>query len=373
MKTLRLLLMMPVLGGHVFAGEGSTGFIFAGQDVSVREASLGEAGSADPQGADSLMRHPGGLGRYRGRSLSVSHASHVLSMSESGLAYAQAFDVGAAALGARQFSSGDITGYTGGDARTASFEVKDLAAGLAYGRPVSRRIALGFAIKDVRETIASYDARATVLDAGAMIRPTWDGETLPLQLAGEVKNMGSGGAFRKEKAGLPQTYVLGAAWRGFRGAVNLLADWRKPAAGAGGLNVGAELWMKNLLALRVGRAEGLGMGEGLTAGLGFRLPGINVDYAVTALGDSFGATHRVGLTFRFGGAGDKSYQEGLKLHQEGQHAEAILKFQQALDADPEHAGAVRALREAVNSLERSWPEGNKPPAGKSPSQGEKKK
>jgi tetratricopeptide (TPR) repeat protein len=104
------------------------------------------------------------------------------------------------------------------------------------------------------------------------------------------------------------------------------------------------------LALRVGLDGSRDAGNGVTFGLGIRLKSMRVDYAFAPMGPSLGAVHRMGISYRFGGAGEAAYQRGLVLSQRGDSAEAVLQFKEALDADPGHRDAARALREAIQNL-----------------------
>ena len=91
-------------------------------------------------------------------------------------------------------------------------------------------------------------------------------------------------------------------------------------------------------------------------GMGFKLGRFQVDYAFAAQDKGFDDVHKMGLRLFFGGPADKAYNEGLQLSRQGKSAEAILKLEEVLDADPRHPGAARALREAVKSLEREMRE-----------------
>ena len=115
---------------------------------------------------------------------------------------------------------------------------------------------------------------------------------------------------------------------------------------------GAETWLYRSLALRAGYDSTKGMGRGFALGLGFRIGGLRLDYSFLPQGQGFEPVHRFGLSFRFSSPGDKAYQEGLALSHEGRHAEAIYKFKEALDDDPNLLGAVRALRESVDALQK---------------------
>jgi hypothetical protein len=226
-------------------------------------------------------------------------------------------------------------------------KAQDMVAAVGYGRRFSTGGALGGSLKQVRETIGSDGASVYALDAG-WIHPM---KRWPLCWELAARNVGGRGKFIDQGTFLPRSYDAGLAYRGFRGVFDASAELRR---GSDGLTAaaGVETWIHRALALRAGYDTTKGMGRGFALGLGFRIGGLRLDYAFLPQGQGFDPVHRIGLSYRFSSPGDRAYQEGLALSREGRHAEAIYKFKEALDDDPDLLGAVRALRDSAEALKK---------------------
>ena len=202
------------------------------------------------------------------------------------------------------------------------------------------------ALKRVQQSLAGRSAATSALDLGALApcRGT------PLAFSFGARNIGPKASFEREKTSLPRRLDAGVSARLFSGALLLALEGHDSSEGAL-WNAGMEAWAYNVLAFRAGMDGSREAGGGLSFGLGIRLKALQIDYAFVPMGDTLSAIHRMGLSFRFGGSGEAAYQRGLSLAQRGAHAEAILEFKEALDAEPGHRGAAHALREAIRNLE----------------------
>lgn len=250
--------------------------------------------------------------------------------------------IGGAAL-TRRF--GDIDGFDGSANRTTPFTASEQAFVLGSGREISPRLWAGAALKSAGVSIAGRGARANALDLGLLKKwgPSW-------ALGATLRNLGSGGAFVAEKSDLPRAWTVGTSRRFRGGAWNLLGELEGPAGGEIKTRLGVEAWFMGSLSLRAGWKSGLASQAGYSLGMGLRQKSLSIDYALNLSDGAFGPRHRLGLSWRFGRAAERLYEEGLSLQRAGRNAEAVLKFKETLDADPEHPDAVTALREAVKSL-----------------------
>ena len=95
---------------------------------------------------------------------------------------------------------------------------------------------------------------------------------------------------------LPLTLKMGIAWSGE--ALTLAADVAKPQDNDLYWCVGAEWWMREIIALRAGYKTNQDIAEGWSAGLGFKFQRIHLDYAYVPYGD-LGNTHRISLGMKF--------------------------------------------------------------------------
>jgi len=95
---------------------------------------------------------------------------------------------------------------------------------------------------------------------------------------------------------LPLTFKVGAASK--LRALTLAVDLTKPQDNEIYYCLGAEWWLRNVLALRVGYKTNQDIGQGLTAGIGYKFGRICLDYAYVPYGD-LGDTHRISLGMKF--------------------------------------------------------------------------
>jgi hypothetical protein len=338
---------ITLLAGVCFAGAGKDGFRFLMSAGGARAAGMGGTAAALGGDAEAAFSNPGSLPFLRVQEVSLSHASRPEGVTEQGLSYAHPLSAGAAAARVFTRSYGDIQGFDVSGGPAPSYAARDTAFSAGYGR-LFRGWGGGLVLKQAQESIAGKSAGAFALDLGALA--PWRGT--PFTFSAGARNLGSKASFNGEKTSLPRLLDAGAGLKMFSGALAAAVELHKPSDGKMTWNAGAELWAYNVVAFRAGLDGSRDAGDGLSLGVGFRLDALRVDYAFVPMGEGLGVSHRMGISFRFGGAAERSYQEGLSLDQRGQHAEAVLKFKEALDADPGHREAARALREAIRELER---------------------
>jgi hypothetical protein len=335
--------------GPARAGEAEAGFRFLERPAGARQAAMGGAAVALADDANAVLWNPAGLADARQRELSLGYQKPLSDMTAGTISYVHPFSSGGLGLAAFSQDSGKIQGYAPGDVKAEDFSVKDSFFSAAWGRAVTGSLRLGLGVKQASESIAGFSGSAMGFDAGATIRtPAPEGWACDASLA--LRNQGGKATFVSGKTPMPASIDAGVAVRGFSDALRLALETHRPSHGDVRHRIGAELWLQNVLALRAGFQTGDLIGAGLTLGAGFRTTTmLQIDYAYTPEG-GFGASHHVGIILRFGGAGERAYQEGMRLAQKGEYAQAILKFEAALDADPKNAGAVRGLRDATRRL-----------------------
>lgn len=329
-----------------FAGAGKTALEFLSEPPGARSAAMGGVASSVADDVEASLFNPAALPDLRQRQASAGYVTLFDGMSQTSLAYAHPLDRGAWSASIRAQSSGDIPAYDAEDGRRGTYDASDSVFSAGYGRG-SGDWRWGVNLKQASQSVAGRTGRTTAADAGLLYRKAdW-----PVTFSAALRNAGGKMSLGASSADLPRSVDLGAAGRFMGEAVLVAVESRRGSDGEAQYAAGAEAWLYNVLALRAGWQNGDRAGDGVTLGVGFKLRELRVDYAFAAQGEGFGAAQRVGLSWRFGGAGERSYQAGLKLLQSGHSAEAVLKFQEALDADPDHVRAIRALREAVKRVE----------------------
>lgn len=344
------LLALPWAVGA--AGSAKNGFQLLDETLGARGAALGEAASVPGDEANGSLHNPALAAEARRGELAFSYVSGLADVTRGAAAYVHPVGPGTLAVGVRTLSSGGIPAFDAADNRVGETDASDTALTAGYGRLMGARTAWGLSLTQITESLGGRSARATALDAGVLFRPG----PAPVRLSAALRNMGGKASFGREKTSLPRSMDLGASYQAFSDALTGVLEYHRPDGGSAVLRGGAEVWIYRTLALRAGFTGGREAGTGLTFGSGFKFGMVQVDYAFAAQTNGFDAVHRMGVRLFFGGPGDRAYQEGLLLSRQGRPAEAILKLEKALDADPRHPGAARALREAAKALEREMRE-----------------
>lgn len=189
-------------------------------------------------------------------------------------------------------SSGQLTG-TGG-----TFGARDWGVALHYGLPIGDALTLGGAARVITSKIDNENATGFAADLGAQWRVrSVEGLTLGVS----ATNLGTGLKFLRERDDFPMTFRAGAAYQIPRARLLVAADVVKAIDRDIDAGVGVEWKPIEMLRLRGGyRSQGRDVGEGLTAGLGVNLMGIEIDYAYVPFG-VLGEAHRVSAGYLFGG------------------------------------------------------------------------
>lgn len=190
-----------------------------------------------------------------------------------------------------QLKSGNFERTTDLNEPIGSFEESDTAFLFSLAKTVSPRFALGTTVKVVRQTVEEFNAGGVGLDLGATVNIT-----PKLRLGASVLNLGGPSlSLREVEESFPTELRSGLALRvlGGRGIVAAEIDHRSGFDTS--LHAGTEVWVHPTVALRLGYDDAYAAG-----GLSYRLPdGWRFDYGVAD--HDLGVTHRLGLSYRFGG------------------------------------------------------------------------
>jgi hypothetical protein len=179
-----------------------------------------------------------------------------------------------------------------------TFGARDWGVALHYGLRMNEDLSVGGAVRYVRSEIDDVTAHGVAADLGAR----WRVSTIEgLVVGASVTNVGTGLEYIRTRDDFPAAVRLGLAYD--VKAYNLMgtADIVKYLDRDVDAGIGVEWRPIELLKLRVGyRTQGDDVDEGLTAGIGFNLAGLEVDYAYVPFG-VLGDAHRVSAGYLFGG------------------------------------------------------------------------
>ncbi|MDQ7040268.1 MAG: PorV/PorQ family protein [Rhodothermus sp.] len=278
---------------------GTTGAQFLKLGVGARPLALGGAYVAAGTDLPALYWNVAGLAWFRGGAAQFTHTAYLAGIS---------YDVAlvAVALGSIGTIGGALYYLNSGEmlVRTVEepegtgerFSVQNLALQVSYARNLTDRFALGGSLKYIRETIWHSSATAVAVDVGLrFITPferlvigasisnfgpkmRMDGRDIYFSVDPDPQRQGNvevvNAAYLLDAYDLPLLFRFGMALKAIENEslkLLLLTDAAHPNDNTGYMNFGAELSLRDLVALRVGyknaferdSEQGLTLGGGL--------------------------------------------------------------------------------------------------------------
>lgn len=357
---------VPIFGGE----PGTAGANFLKMGVGPRQIGMGEAQAAAADDVYAAYWNPAGLTRLRYPEVGLMYHQSFEDVSHQYLGYAHPFAFGgviAAGLTRLSVDSFDSRDAVGG--LTGQVNASDTAAGLSYAHPVGKLMAdgplalsLGATLKFVEEKLGRASAQAFGADVGFVVsdpRRKLGNLARGMRFGFVASNLGKGLKFSRDTAPLPTLYKVGAAqdFKVWGDPLLVALDLSAPKDAPVYVSLGAEYWLKRILALRVGYRSGQDEGPGIRAGIGFRIKFFEVDYAFAGFG-VLGGSHRAGLKFRLGGPADLKektaddfVKRGKNYMTQERYYEAIEQFNEALEMEPGHAVALDLLKRVQALME----------------------
>lgn len=306
-----LVMVAPLAFLSADDGSGRTAGLTLLRTMDARPTGLGQAFSGVNGGIDSLSINPAGAATLKDPALSATYVNGITDDNMGSLAYAHPFSKGSLFLGVTYFDAGtiDITPSGGGPTTTKRAQQDQVGMlGFALGKefPLSVGVDAKFYKFQLAETA---NASGVAGDAGAVWRTPVEG----LSLGGAIQNFGSDLQYEVEKEPLPQVARAGVAYQidfqkfshtnhiPYRAMMvtDVVKIKNQTTAFAGGLELTTDLSMMDRsgsATLRGGFNSGT---NNFTAGVGFSLSDLVIDYSISLLQDSLGPLHRVTLGWRF--------------------------------------------------------------------------
>ncbi|MBN1997130.1 PorV/PorQ family protein [candidate division KSB1 bacterium] len=336
-----------------FAKVGTAGAQFLKIGVGARGTAMGEAYDAICNDATSIFWNPAGLAFVKKQSATFSHANWLADIKYDAGAYAYSLGpAGVVGVSFAYLNSGDIeeTTVEMQEGTGNYFTAGNLMFGASYARMLTDRFSIGGNVKYVEEKLADEKASAWGIDVGILYFTGFKS----LRLGMSIRNFGPelqfSGKYRDYDNGnwvidpatknpqeksylpyhLPMTFKISVAYDLVEQENTFLtvgADLAHPNDNVEKLNLGAELTLMKILALRLGytglvgimkredtEIENVGTADeisynihnytqNLGAGMGLllNLKGFgefNFDYAYTDFG-VLDWVHRMSVTFNF--------------------------------------------------------------------------
>jgi len=286
-------------------GLGTTGAQFLKIGMGARPLAMGGAFGAVADDVNSIYYNPAGLTRVEKSEVCATFLKYFEDVNAGFLGYVTNVDkksyIGA---GLTYLQVGNMERRDVNETDLGEFNATDMALFLNYANSkiansVLENLAIGGGLKLISQEIDTEKAFTAALDIG-----TFYPADKKLSFALNVQNISYGIKFVNDKDPLPLNIKFGAAYKPMDDLTvacdldEYIIDNKLYAS------LGAEYWIKNMLALRAGYKYGYdtkALGNnlvGLGAGAGFKLWGFLIDYAFVPFGD-LGDTHRVSLGVRF--------------------------------------------------------------------------
>lgn len=310
-------LLFPAVAQASFAKVGTSGAQFLKIGVGCRGVAMGGAFVASADDASAAYWNPGALVRVPGTQFQFTGTQlYGDILYGNGIVTHEMPGIGTFALQFGLLSSGDMDYTTvsnpDGD---ETFTCSDMVVGVSFGRMLTDRFSAGMTAKYVREAWDDISAGGVAVDLGTLYDTGF--KTLrigmaiqhfgpELQPSGEDTTWYSGGDSLDTYASysMPMTFKLGLAMDVVDQGPHQMTvevDGVHPNDNVEQVNLGAEYWYNNMIALRGGYRVNTDE-EGLTAGAGFRIPmgdkTIMLDYAYQDF-NRLEMVHRASLGFSF--------------------------------------------------------------------------
>jgi hypothetical protein len=285
------------------AAADPAGFAFLEVPAGARASALGGAFATVGEGVEASFWNPAGLAAVEKTEITGAHVESFQSLRHDQFAIARRWLGGGVAASLRAFYSQPIVARDELGNETGTFGAHDLAFGLAYGRAMAGGLRVGATARLIRERIAELSAGTYALGAGA----TWQMPAVPpLRIGVMVDNVGPAARFTfadgpGQPVPVPMAMQAGAAchWT-VAGATQLGAslEGRMTRGRAGVAMLGGELRHATGAALRFGLRVNDDATR-LSAGAGYAMTSLRLDYAFVADRLDIGDSHRVSFTASF--------------------------------------------------------------------------
>jgi len=269
-----------------------------------RIAALGEA-SVALSDATWAGANPANLVAVDGSLITFSHTSWFEDVSLQALSIGTSSPRHGFGLSLAGLHTAPLDEYDSEDVYLGEFRYYDFLLEATYARRLAASLSAGASFKTLYEKIGWDSATGFALDLGL----AWSREVAAtrgtLSAGVTMRNLGTTMGYLDEEYDLPLVWQGGLAYRPawLPGQVDAVVatDYRWTREGERGLLFGAEVGIAGMVTLRAGGKSVDGVdrdGGDVTAGVGFKIRHLAIDYAYADFGDRLGGTHRlsVGLT-----------------------------------------------------------------------------
>ena len=301
-RTLAAFALGLVLGAAPALAD-PPGFTFLEVPAGARAAAMGGAYTSLASGAEAVFWNPAGLVDVKGFEITGSHVEYFQQLRHEQFAIGLPAGAGGLAASVRAMYTEPIVARDDLGNETGTFGSHDLEFALGYGFRTSERVRMGVTAQVVRERIEDLSATTFAFGGGV----TWDPAVVQgMRLAISGHNLGKSAHYEIDgvqgaavplpmavQAGTSYGHALGGAWQ-VRGAL----ETRATTGRSGIVMVGGEVAHTSGAALRAGWRWN-DDAAGFSAGAGYALGRVQLDYAFVPFKLDLGDTHRISIAARF--------------------------------------------------------------------------
>ena len=305
-KFLLLGLCLALPSHYSYAGAGTTSGSFLKIAVGARPAAMGEAFLGLADDATAMQWNPAGMAQLSLPELTLTHLSYFADINYEYIGFGMPWRGQGLGLGLTWLNVAPFNSTL--DDSAAKGSASDYSLSGAYAFSLSKQLYIGAVVRTFLSNLATNSAFGASADVGAIFQPL--GRSLSLAVV--AQNLGIQSSFEDKSDPLPLALKFGGAWRLYNNNnhnwFNALVDVNKSLENKFHFNLGAELWLFDVFALRGGYKLSEGGNDlvsddtglaNLTAGAGFRFDAAEIDYAFVPLGE-LGYTHRITASWKFG-------------------------------------------------------------------------
>ncbi len=309
--------LFPNLGGQR-TGTAAAQFLKIG--VGARAIGMGESYIAVGNDAEALYWNPAGITLFEKNSVFFSHNQWLI---DTQLEYAgivfhldQANSFGAAITYLHTEDMVETTELQPfGTGRTFGFS--DFLLGITYARKMTSQFSFGVSVKLMQETIAELTMRSVLFDLGTFYRTGWKSTRFAVTVTNFGQDMAPSGSVKSQtldnrdveitsfqKFPPPILFRIGVAGEIIDNEYHRITtsvQLNHPNDNAENINLGAEYWWRDKIALRAGYKTAQ-VEETFSLGFGLHFPitlaDFRLDYAFTNFG-RLGVVNRFAIQLQF--------------------------------------------------------------------------
>lgn len=296
-----LLLLIICVSQQLYAEEANSSFL--GIDVDARGNAMGGAQGTITGNIYSVYWNPAGLSEILFKEVGATYNKMFQDINYSFIGYATPSDFyGTLAFQIFYLGSGPITStYENLDGSFAgagdSFSVTDLGFGVSQSKAITENLAYGVNIKFITHKIMDKSAFDLAGDAGIIYHPPVEG----VKFGFVFRNLSTMYSFMNNKFREPWNLKFASSYNFSNVPLTLAGDYNVVAAQKDTLNIGAEYWIFDIVAIRSGvrLPSPNGFLSSLSVGIGFNLLDLyQLDYSLSPH-SALGITQRFSLIVRF--------------------------------------------------------------------------